>query len=140
MEGGKMPDIKKTFEVICADVLIKIKCNGSAWESVSEATVKVKINENIEHSVADGNGPLNALDNALRKALCAFSCLDQVKLSDYAVNVVDGLSSTMAFVKVFVWFSNGEKLWTVEKTSTDIISASFQALADGYNIAISHSK
>ena len=135
-----MPDIAENFEIICADVLIKIKGKGLAWESGSEATVKVKINENVEHSVADGNGPLNALDNALHKALCSFSCLEKVRLPDYAVNVVNGISSTTAFVKVFIWFSNGEKHWTVEKTSTDIISASFQALVEGYKIAISSSE
>ena len=126
---------ENNFEVVSAEVTVKIKGNGSDWESVSEARVKIKINGNIEHKIAEGNGPLNALDNALRKAL---PWLSQITLSDYAVNVFDGLS-TEARVKVFIWFLMGEKRWTVEEVSTDIINASLHALVNGYKMAISDS-
>jgi len=128
------------FEVVCANVRVVMRNCGESWQSTCEAAVKVKISGREEYSIGEGNGPLNALDNALRKALCVFPCLRDVTLSDYAVNVFDGMSGSAVSVKVFIWFSSGEKKWTVEKISTDIINASFHALVDGYKIALSNCK
>ena len=97
----------------------------------SEATVKVRVRDKYEHTAAEGNGPVNALDNALRKALEKFyPVLSQVYLTDYKVRVLDTHEGTGAKVRVLIESSNGRQSWGTVGVSENIIEASFLALAD----------
>lgn len=97
----------------------------------SEATVKLNLNGEMVHTAADGNGPVNALDNALRKALeTYYPCIANMHLTDYKVRVLDDNGATAAKVRVLIESSyNGEK-WSTVGVSTNVIEASWEALAD----------
>jgi 2-isopropylmalate synthase len=97
----------------------------------SEATVKVRVGERIFHEVAEGNGPVNALNRALRKAIMPFyPRLRAVHLTDYKVRILDSASGTAAMTRVLIDFSNGDRQWTTVGASTNIIEASWIALSD----------
>jgi 2-isopropylmalate synthase len=97
----------------------------------SEATVKVQIGEQIFHEVAEGNGPVNAMDKALRKAILQFyPRLASVSLIDYKVRILDSQSATGATVRVLIDSTDGERTWSTVGASTNIIEASWIALAD----------
>jgi 2-isopropylmalate synthase len=103
----------------------------------SEATVKVEIQGQIFHEVAEGNGPVNALNLALRKALERFyPRLVDVHLADYKVRILDTYKGTGATTRVLIDFSNGLHNWSTVGASTNIIEASWQALADGLEYAL----
>jgi len=100
--------------------------------SRAEATIKVRVGERLIHTAAEGNGPVNALDVALRKALReCFPHLDQVRLVDYKVRVLEGDAGTGARVRVLVESTDGRRRWGTVGVSTNILEASWQALADG---------
>ncbi|MDK2907004.1 MAG: 2-isopropylmalate synthase, partial [Petrotoga sp.] len=97
----------------------------------TEAIVKLKINDETVHAVAEGDGPVNALDMALRKALeDFFPSLKNMKLIDYKVRVLDSASGTAAKVRVLIETSDTDKTWTTVGVSTNIIQASWKALLD----------
>ena len=98
----------------------------------SEATIKVEApNGVIEHTAADGDGPVNALDNALRKALERFyPALRDVHLTDYKVRVLDTQAGTAAKVRVLIEASDGHGQWGTVGVSENIIQASWEALTD----------
>lgn len=98
----------------------------------SEASVKVVDRfGNMEHTAADGEGPVNALDKALRKALaCFYPVLNDVRLTDYKVRVLDEKSATAAKVRVLIRSTNGKQSWTTVGVSENIIEASLMALVD----------
>jgi 2-isopropylmalate synthase len=97
----------------------------------STAIVKVKVGEALNLSAAEGNGPVNALDKALRQALEPFyPVLSEVRLTDYKVRVVDSNSATAAHVRVLIESTDGENIWTTVGASADIINASLIALYD----------
>lgn len=99
----------------------------------AEATVKVCIDGQIEHTVAEGDGPVNALDQALRKALRPhFPELDQIKLTDYKVRILDGRLATAARTRVLIESTDGNRSWTTVGVSDDIIEASWRALRDSF--------
>ena len=103
----------------------------------AEAVLKVKVGEEIEHTAADGNGPVNALDKALRKALVRFYPeIKNVQLLDYKVRVLSERNGTAAKVRVLVDSGDGEKTWSTVGVSHDIIEASLQALNDSLNYEI----
>ncbi|MDQ3128424.1 MAG: citramalate synthase [Chloroflexota bacterium] len=109
----------------------------SGRELLAEATVKVQVDGEVLHTAADGNGPVNALDAALRKALRAFyPQLDAVHLYDYKVRILDGDSATAARTRVIIDSSNGTLEWSTMGSDTNIIAASAQALADSLEYAI----
>jgi 2-isopropylmalate synthase len=109
----------------------------SGRELLAEATVKVQVDGEILHTAADGNGPVNALDAALRKALRAFyPQLDDVHLYDYKVRILDGDSATAARTRVIIDSSDGTREWSTMGSDTNIIAASAQALADSLEYAI----
>ncbi|HEX2754376.1 MAG TPA: citramalate synthase [Candidatus Limnocylindrales bacterium] len=109
----------------------------SGQELLSEATVKVQVDGEILHTAADGNGPVNALDAALRKALRAFyPQLDDVHLYDYKVRILDGDSATAARTRVIIDSSDGALEWSTMGSDTNIIAASAKALADSLEYAI----
>ena len=78
----------------------------------SEATVKVKVGDEIVHTAAEGNGPVNALDLALRKALIGhYPAIESFHLSDYKVRILDGKNGTSAITRVLIETQNGIKTW-----------------------------
>ena len=95
------------------------------------AIVKVKVGESIEMTSAEGDGPVHALDIALRKALEVFyPSLSEVRLIDYKVRVMESHMATAATVRVIIESSDGVNTWTTVGCSADIIDASWQALRD----------
>ncbi|MFZ5598571.1 MAG: citramalate synthase [Bacillota bacterium] len=97
----------------------------------SEAVIKMKVGEEVVHTAAEGNGPVNALDNALRKALETFYPeVAALRLLDYKVRVLQEKAGTEAQVRVLIETGNGKKTWGTVGVSTNIIEASWQALAD----------
>lgn len=96
-----------------------------------EATIKVKVENRIVHTAAEGNGPVNAMDNALRKALEEFYPeIKKMKLIDYKVRVMDGKDGTAARVRVLITSQNAKKKWGTVGVSENIIEASWIALVD----------
>ncbi len=98
---------------------------------VSEATVKLEINGETIHTVAESTGPVGALDHALRKALGThYPIIQSVELVDYHVRILEGKQGADAITRVFIESSNGEELWGTVGASDNIINASWQALKD----------
>ena len=105
--------------------------------SVCEATVKVRVGTELSHTVADGDGPVNALDAALRAALLNFyGEIEQVRLTDYKVRIIDSTSATAAKTRVLIQSSNGRSEWGTVGVHSNIIEASLQALVDGLEYAL----
>jgi 2-isopropylmalate synthase len=106
-------------------------------QKYAEAVLKVKVGDEIEHTAADGNGPVNALDKALRKALKRFFPeIKEAHLVDYKVRVLGENDGTAARVRVLVESSDDEHTWATVGVSEDIIEASLQALSDSLNYKI----
>ncbi len=120
---------KRFFELIGFRIIVdKRKEKEESW---SEATIMVKVGGSIEHTAATGKGPVNAIDNALRKALDKFYPeLKDVKLHDYKVRVLTAGKGTSAKVRVLVESGDDEKRWGTVGVSENIIEASYQALVD----------
>jgi 2-isopropylmalate synthase len=105
----------------------------------TEATVKVWLGEERMVRTREGNGPVNAIDNALRAALRdAFPQLAQVHLTDYKVRILDGATATGAVTRVLLDATNGERSWTTIGVSGNIIEASWQALSDSIIYGLLH--
>jgi 2-isopropylmalate synthase len=97
----------------------------------SEAIIKLKVKGQKEHTAAEGDGPVNALDNALRKALKDFyPTLSKMHLSDFKVRVLDQKSGTAAKVRVLIESQDEKDSWSTIGVSENIIEASWQALVD----------
>jgi len=100
-------------------------------QPISEATIMVKVGGKIEHTAADGTGPVNALDNALRKALEKFyPKLKDVKLHDYKVRVLPAGQGTASAIRVLIESGDKESRWGTVGVSSNVIEASYQALID----------
>ncbi len=103
----------------------------------AEAIVKVRVGPKRMHTVAEGNGPVNALDAALRKALVdVYPQLSSIKLVDYKVRILDGENATAATTRVLIDTRQGNKSWSTVGASANIIEASWQALADSMEYAL----
>ncbi len=116
----------------------RIFIDSREGEMDSEASIKVR-NQNgaVEHTASDGNGPVNALDHALRKALDKFfPSLRNVRLTDYKVRVLDEKSATAASVRVLIRSTNGKSSWTTVGVSENVIGASLIALVDSLEYAL----
>lgn len=97
----------------------------------SEATVKVRVKDEVVHTVAEGNGPVNALNKALRKALYpVYPSLQKVHLIDYKVRILDSEKGTAATTRVLIDFSDGERRWTTVGAHPNVIDASWRAISD----------
>jgi 2-isopropylmalate synthase len=104
---------------------------GSGTEPVAEATVKLRVKGIEEHTAASGNGPVNALDHALRKALEDFyPNLRQMSLLDYKVRILDESKATAAKTRVLITSGDGDETWGTVGVADNIIEASWQALVD----------
>jgi len=120
---------KTFFNLIGFRVIVEKR--NEREEPISEATIMVKVKGHVEHTAATGNGPVNALDNALRKALEAFYPeLREVKLHDYKVRVLTAGRGTSAKVRVLIESGDAETKWGTVGVSENIIEASWQALVD----------
>ncbi|HEY1858992.1 MAG TPA: alpha-isopropylmalate synthase regulatory domain-containing protein, partial [Gemmataceae bacterium] len=99
--------------------------------AITEATVKVRVGDQVMHTVSEGDGPVNALDGALRKALLPlFPSLAELQLVDYKVRVVNARAGTAARVRVVIESRDGDAVWGTVGVSENIIEASWLALAD----------
>jgi len=122
------------FRIVDFTVLVEQR---EGRELLAEATVKVEVAGEVLHTAADGNGPVNALDAALRKALRAFyPQLDGVRLVDYKVRILDGAAATGARTRVVIDSADGPRTWSTMGSDTNIIAASAVALADSLEYAI----
>lgn len=100
---------------------------------VTEATVKIRVNGSVMHTVSEGDGPVNALDGALRKALQPFyPALSEMQLVDYKVRVVNSRAGTAARVRVVIESRDGGPVWGTVGVSENIIEASWKALVDSF--------
>jgi len=98
---------------------------------ISEAVMKIRVNDALVHTAAEGKGPVNALDNALRKALEEFyPVIKEMHLTDYKVRVLEEKDGTEAKVRVLVESRDGQSCWSTVGVSENIIEASWQALVD----------
>lgn len=113
---------------------------GSNEAEVSvEATVKIWVGEERIAAVGEGNGPVNALDVALRRALNGrYPALERIHLTDYKVRVLDSVAATGAVVRVLIDSTDGEETWTTVGVSENIIEASWQALVDSIVYGLLH--
>jgi 2-isopropylmalate synthase len=103
-------------------------------EPRSVATVRVRVGENTEEAMARGRGPVLALDRALRKALKSFfACVNDIRLSDYKVRVLNADKGTAAKVRVLIQTTDDDETWSTVGVSENILEASYQALVDAIN-------
>ena len=128
------PDYEAPFELIDFMVVVEHRQGRGI---LAEATVKVRVGDRVVHTAAEGNGPVSALDGALRKALeDAYPKLVHVSLSDYKVRILDSGSGTSANVRVLIDTKNATRSWSTVGASTNIIEASWRALADSMEYAL----
>jgi 2-isopropylmalate synthase len=105
----------------------------------TEATVKVTVGDSREVRTAEGNGPVNAIDTALRSALSKnYPQLSKVHLTDYKVRILDSGSATGAVTRVLIDATNGDKSWTTIGVSPNIIEASWRALEESLVFGLLH--
>ncbi|WP_248924908.1 citramalate synthase [Paenibacillus hamazuiensis] len=127
----------KTEEVFTLEsfkILVEKSANNPV---VSEAIVKVKVHGETVYNAAEGNGPVNALDNALRKCLLQFyPAIEQIHLSDYKVRVLDEKDATAAKVRVLIESTDFNNSWNTVGVSGNVIEASWEALADSIRYAL----
>ena len=117
------------------DFTAQVRQNGGAVHA--EATVRVEVGDAVYHTAASGNGPVNALDAALRKALSPrFPALDAVSLHDYKVRILNGDAGTAATTRVLIESGKGTTRWTTVGCSANIIEASMLALLDSLEYAV----
>ncbi len=110
---------------------VNVESRADDGRPVTEATVKVRVGESAMHTVSEGDGPVNALDGALRKALLpAYPRLAELHLADYKVRVVNARAETAAKVRVVIEWRDGEDVWGTVGVSENIIEASWLALGD----------
>jgi 2-isopropylmalate synthase len=128
------PNYTPPFELLDLTVLVQHRETRGVG---ADATIKVRVGGKIVHTAAEGNGPVNALDAALRKALIdSYPSLSTVHLTDYKVRILDGPNGTGATVRVLIDTEQGTNRWSTVGASTNIIEASWQALVDSIEFAL----
>ena len=116
------------FELIDLTVNVEHRAGRGIF---AEATVKLNVGGQVLHTVAEGNGPVNALDTAVRKALTpVYPKLSSFRLADYKVRILDGANGTAATTRVLIETRNGTRRWSTVGASANIIEASWRALSD----------
>jgi 2-isopropylmalate synthase len=129
---------KPPFELI--DFLVNVE-HRNGRGIFAEATVKVRVKGEVLHTAAEGNGPVNALDLALRKALVpTYPQLGSFHLADYKVRILDSENGTEAVTRVLIDTQNGTQRWSTVGASANIIEASWLALVDSveYGLLVAH--
>ena len=130
----KQPDYLPPFELI--DFLVNVE-HRHGRGIFAEAMVKVRVNGEVYHTAAEGNGPVDALDAALRKALLpSYPELAHFHLIDYKVRILDGENGTRSTTRVLIDTQNGAGEWSTVGASSNIIEASWQALADAFEYGL----
>jgi 2-isopropylmalate synthase len=128
------PDYRAPFELLDFTVMIEKRGGQSV---AAQATVKLRVGDEIMHTAAEGDGPVNALDRALRKALVPhYPELDDVRLVDYKVRIVDEHLGTAARPRVIVESARGTERWSTVGCSENIIEASWLALWDSLELPL----
>lgn len=128
------PGYRAPFEVLDFLVLVEQR---AGIEILAEATVKLRVGESVMHTASVGDGPVHALDSAMRKALLpSYPELERVQLTDYKVRILDEKAATAARTRVLIDASDGEHSWTTVGCSHNIIEASFQALLDSLELPL----
>jgi 2-isopropylmalate synthase len=130
-------DYKPPFELIDYSATVEHRKGRGIF---SEAMVKIKVNDEVIHIIAEGNGPVNALDAALRKGLIPiFPKIERFRLTDYKVRIIDGNNGTAATTRVLIDTQNDHDRWSTVGASPNIIEASWLALVDSveYGLVIS---
>jgi 2-isopropylmalate synthase len=128
------PGYARPFELL--DFMVVVE-NRKGRGLLAEANVKVSVQGEISHTAAEGDGPVNALDRALRKALLPhFPQVDAVRLVDYKVRILDGDKATAATTRVTIDSRNERQNWTTVGASVNIVDASWLALTDSLEYAI----
>ncbi len=118
------------FQVVSYRVNVEADAQG---QPVTEATVKVRVQGETVHTASDGDGPVNALDGALRKALLsAYPQLGEMHLADYKVRVVNAGAETAARVRVVIEWHDRDAVWSTVGVNENIIEASWLALIDSF--------
>ncbi|HZA13930.1 MAG TPA: citramalate synthase [Myxococcaceae bacterium] len=128
------PEYHPPFEVLGYKVIVSDAPAGP----VSEAVVKLRVDERVIHTAAEGNGPVSALDAALRKALApVYPATERICLVDYKVRIIDGENGTGAAVRVLIDSSDGgRRRWSTVGASRNIIAASCEALTDSFEYGV----
>ena len=130
----QQPSYVPPFELIDFSAIVEHREGRGMF---AEATVKVRVKDQIYHTVADGNGPVNALDAALRKALLPiYPNIAGFHLADYKVRILDGFNGTAAVTRVLIDTREGEHIWSTVGAGVNIIQASWQALSDSIEYGI----
>ncbi|MEZ5619284.1 MAG: alpha-isopropylmalate synthase regulatory domain-containing protein, partial [Rhodocyclaceae bacterium] len=119
---------KPFFELI----EFKVMVNEPAINGMnSSAMIKIRVGDEVEITAAEGDGPVNALDKAVRKALERFyPAIGEIRLTDYKVRVLDSKQASAAKVRVLIESTDHREHWTTIGVSTDVIDASWHALVD----------
>jgi len=126
----RMLGLHKKFFTLHGFHVTNAKRQGDT-KTYSDAVIRIVVGDKMEFSAAEGNGPVNALDSAFRKALQLFyPCVSQVRLTDFKVRVLEGTSGTGATVRVLIESSDGEQAWWTVGFSQNVIQASWDALVD----------
>jgi 2-isopropylmalate synthase len=129
---------QRLFELQGVRVINELRpANGHAAEWITEATLKIAVDGETMQTAAEGDGPVHALDNALRKALCAvYPDMAGIHLTDFKVRVVNTREGTAAKVRVLIESANEETSWSTVGVSTNIIEASWQALTEAIDYGL----
>ena len=131
-----MGTFRPSFELIKYHVNVEKRKSG---EMVTEATVKLRVGDEVEHVVGEGDGPVNALDAALRKSLEIFyPSIRDVQLFDYKVRVVNAKEGTAARVRVVIESRDKQAIWGTVGVSENVIEASWLALVDSVEYKLQH--
>src|SRR5581483_1563191 len=128
------PDYKPPFELI--DFMVVVE-NRQGRGLFAEATVKLSVQGEVIHTAAEGNGPVNALDLALRKALVpVYPRINEFRLADYKVRILDGHNGSASYTRVLIDTQNGHDRWSTVGAGTNIIDSSWRALIDSVEFGL----
>src|SRR5690606_26231061 len=124
----RAPSYQPLFEILDYQVQVGRRRNS---ETFAEAVVKLRVGDEILHTAAEGNGPVGALDAALRKALTpVYPVVQRIQLADYKVRILDSVAGTGAITRVLIDSRSESGAWSTVGASSNIIEASLDALVD----------
>ena len=139
LEGYRAPFDLEDFLIVERRRHTEAAADGDESEMQAEAMVKVRVGERLSQTAADGNGPVSALDGAVRRALEeTFPDLSRVHLVDYKVRIINPDGGADAAVRVLIESGDGARVWRTVGASTDVIEASWLALQDAYEYWVLH--
>jgi 2-isopropylmalate synthase len=128
------PDYQPPFELIDFTAIVGRQGDGA---SSAQVMVRLRVGDVVLHTAADADGPVQALDRAIRKALVPhYPALRDVRLVDYRVRTIDAHMGTAARARVFIESASGDERWCTVGCSVDIIEASWQALWDSLELPL----